>query len=269
MMLNKLLFILVLFAYTLNIQTAFSQPNAQTNTTDSQVEVMVLGTFHFSHTPDYYDIMSSGQQKELKKILNSLEDFTPTKIMLEASYTDTAKFDSLYTKYREGEHLLSSNERQQVGFRLADQLNHEKIYVVDYKLSWPYQEVMSWAKENKPEFIDFYNKWKQDINSYEAELYKNDTLREHLLWLNSDSYRDRLKALRMKRLELGAGSNFVGTKPISSSFERNLKIFANVTKYAEAGDRIFVLFGASHGYFLREFVDMHPEMKLVEVEDYL
>ena len=266
---NKFLFTTIFFCCTLIVQPAFPQSNSQADDPDSQIEVMVFGTFHFHHAPDYYDIMSSKQQKELKKILSSLADFKPTKIALEASYKDSATFDSLYDRYRTDSHTLISNERQQVGFRLADWLNHEKIYVVDYELAWPYQKVMSWAKENKPEFMDFYDKWKQDINSYEEKLYQNATLREHLLWLNSDPYRDRLKSLRMKRLELGAGSNFVGTKPISSSYERNLKIFANITKYAEAGDRIFVLFGASHGYFLREFVRMHPDMKLVQVSEYL
>ncbi len=73
----------------------------------------------------------------------------------------------------------------------------------------------------------------------------------------------------MKRLELGAGSNFVGAKPISSSFKRNLKIFSNIINIAQSGDRIITIFGASHGYFLREFVQMHPDTELIETLDYL
>lgn len=267
---NLLILIVGFFCFILTNQPAFAQ---QSNLTDSssgsQIEVMFLGTFHFHHAPDYYDIKEADHQEELKKVLDSLSEFRPTKIALEASYHDSAKFDSLYKSYLDGEHILSSNERQQLGFRLAERLNHNELYCVDYKQAWPYQEVMSWAKENVPEFINFYQNWKENINSYEEQFYREATLTEHLQWLNSKSYRDRLKNLRMRRLELGAGSNFVGVKPISSSYERNLKIFANITKYAKPGDRIIVIFGASHGYFLREFVQMHPDMKLIEVSNYL
>ena len=44
----------------------------------------------------------------------------------------------------------------------------------------------------------------------------------------------------------------MGAKPISSFYERNLDIFA-----------------ASHEYFLRVIVQMHPDTKLVETLDYL
>jgi len=243
---------------------------AQANNQDSQkVKVMVLGTFHFHHAPDYFDILSPANQQQLDSVINSIAEFEPTKITLEASYKDSAKFDSLYQQFRAGKHQLTSNERQQLGFRLADQFDHETVYPVDYILRWPYQEVMSWAEKNQPSFLEFYDQWQKKGAVYEEELYKNATLTEHLQWLNSKSYRDRLKKLRMKRLELGAGSNFVGAKPISSSYERNLKIFANIIKYAEPGDRIIAIFGASHGYFLREFVQMHPDTKLVETLDYL
>lgn len=249
--------------------SVFAQIPDESGKENAKVEVMVLGTFHFHHAPDYYDIMTPRHQQELDRVLSSVAEFKPTKIMLEATYKDSAKFDSLYQKYRAGQLTLTRNERQQLGFRLADRLNHNTVYTVDYILRWPYGEVMGWAKENAPEFMQFYENWNKSIDSYEEKLYREATLSEHLRWLNSDSYRQRLKNLRMRRLELGAGSNFMGSKPIASSYERNLKIFANIMRYAEPGDRIITIFGASHGYFLREFVQMHPDTKLVEVLDYL
>lgn len=251
------------------ISHVFAQSPDKLGKESSKVEVMVLGTFHFHHSPDYYDINTPRHQQELDQVLASLAEFAPGKIMLEATYKDSTKFDSLYQKYRAGDLDLSRNERQQLGFRLADRLDHEAVYTVDYILSWPYGEVMGWAEKNAPEFMQFYENWNKSIDSYEEELYREATLAEHLRWLNSDDYRDRLKSVRMRRLELGGASNFMGAKPISSSYERNLKIFANIMKYAEPGDRIMTIFGASHGYFLREFVQMHPDTELVESLDYL
>lgn len=258
-----------LLAFLLMSHTSIAQSTQHKDSKHQKIQVMVLGTFHFHHAPDFFDIMSPSNQKQLDTVINSIAEFQPTKITLEASFKDSAKFDSLYQQYRAGNHQLTNNERQQLGFRLANRFDHETVYSVDYILRWPYQEVMSWAKENKPSFLDFYDQWQKEGDEYEEELYKNATLTEHLEWLNSKSYRNRLKKLRMKRLELGAGSNFVGVKPISSSYERNLKIFANIIKYAEPGDRIITIFGASHGYFLREFVQMHPNTELIETLDYL
>lgn len=261
----KLLYLLL--GFTLIAGNVFAQ---QDKTTDaSEIQIMVLGTFHFHHAPDYFNIMSEQSQEEVKTVIESLAEFKPTKIALEASYKDSSKFDSLYKKYKAGRHQLNNNERQQLGFRLADRFDHKTVYAVDYILRWPYGEVMGWAEEHAPEFMEFYQEWKETMDQYEEPLYRKATVTEHLQWLNSAEYRDLLKEVRMRRMELGAGSNFMGVKPISSSYERNLKIFANIMKHAEPGDRIIAIFGASHGYFLREFVQMHPDTKLVETLDYL
>lgn len=250
-------------------QSVIAQSQGTIIERNPKIKVMVIGTFHFHHSSDQYDIMTPKHQKELDKVLSSLARFEPTKIMLEASYKDSARFDSLYKKYRSGNLSLAVNERQQLGFRLANRLNHNTVYTVDYILQWPYGEVMGWAEENAPEFINFYENWNQRMDNYQERLFREATLSDILGWLNSEDYRDRLKNVRMRRLELGAASNFMGAKPISSSYERNLKIFANIMRYAEPGDRIVTIFGASHGYFLREFVQMHPDTKLIESLDYL
>ncbi len=236
---------------------------------ESQTKVMVLGTFHFHKTPDFYDIMDEDKQQELKAVINSLTGFRPDKIALEASYKDSAKIDSLYQRYVAGTHELTNNERQQLGFRLAEKLNHPSVYSIDYKQPWPYGKVMKWAKENKPGYIEFYKNWKKSIGSYQDSLFKHATLRENLKWLNSKPHDDRLHEVRMRTAELGGGSNFVGTKTMASSYERNLKIFSNLAHIAESGDRILVIYGSGHNYFLKEFVEMHPDMNLVEVADYL
>lgn len=259
--------ILGLLTSSLTAQVSFAQSSGTKD--NKKIEVMVLGTFHFHHSPDYYDVMSKNSQKEVNAVINSLAEFKPSKIALEASYKDSAKFDSLYRKYRSSRHQLISNERQQLGFRLADRFDHKTVYSVDYELRWPYGKVMGWAKENAPEFMEFYRGWKEKMDKLEEPLYKNSTITEHLRWLNSEKYRDLLKEVRMRRMELGGTSNFVGVETLSSSFERNLKIFSNIMHYAKPGDRIIAIFGASHGYFLREFAEMHPDTKLVETLDYL
>jgi Family of unknown function (DUF5694) len=48
-------------------------------------------------------------------------------------------------------------------------------------------------------------------------------------------------------------------------YQRNAKIFAKLSLVAKPGDRILVLFGYGHNYWLRHFVNQMPGYKLVDV----
>jgi hypothetical protein len=70
-------------------------------------------------------------------------------------------------------------------------------------------------------------------------------------------------------LEVGADSPFVGLEPTAKLYRRNLRIFANLTRIAEPGDRILIIYGASHAHFFRDFIASHPRMTVVDPLDYL
>lgn len=266
---NKSILFVALLGLILTTHNTLAQTNQSFEKRSQKIEVMVVGTFHFHHAPEFYDITAPSKQKELKSVINSLAEFQPTKIALEASYKDSAKFDSLYKQYRAGNHQLTSNERQQLGFRLADRFNHITVYPIDHQQPWPYGEVMGWANENSPDFLKIYDEWKNSMNSYQDSLYNHAALTDILKWLNSEEHNKRLDEIRIQRSTLGKASNYVGVKTLTSSYNRNLKIFANLVRYAEAGDRIIVIYGSGHNNFLKKFVQMHPDTKLVETLDYL
>ena len=50
---------------------------------------------------------------------------------------------------------------------------------------------------------------------------------------------------------------------------RNLRIFANLMKVAEPGDRIFMMFGAGHQPFLRPLLKNSPRVEFVDPMEYL
>ncbi|MGM0589389.1 MAG: DUF5694 domain-containing protein [Bacteroidota bacterium] len=233
------------------------------------IQVMVLGSFHFHQVVDQYDVKSESHQKELKAVITSIADFKPDKIALEAPHKDAAQYDSLYRSYVQGKHVLTRNERQQLGFRIANRLNHEEIFSIDVKQPWPYAEIMRWAEEHNPQFLEFYSAWKKEMSNISDSLYQEASLMEILRWLNSKEYQDKLAAVRLRRSELGKGENYVGVKPMASSYERNLKIFSNLARAAQWGDRILVIYGSGHNYFLEELVSLHPDMSLVDVSEYL
>ena len=47
------------------------------------------------------------------------------------------------------------------------------------------------------------------------------------------------------------------------------RIFARLTQNAKPGDRVIVVFGAGHAYWLRHFVETTPGFALVEPDRYL
>ncbi len=50
---------------------------------------------------------------------------------------------------------------------------------------------------------------------------------------------------------------------------RNAKIFGKLMQAAKPGDRVLVVFGAGHGYWLRQFAQTTVGYRLVDVVPYL
>jgi hypothetical protein len=52
-------------------------------------------------------------------------------------------------------------------------------------------------------------------------------------------------------------------------YARNAEIFSNIAEFAEPGDRILVIYGSGHSYWLRHFAQETPGFELVEAVSYL
>jgi hypothetical protein len=129
--------------------------------------------------------------------------------------------------------------------------------------------VMTWAQQHKPSFVRYAKRWREQLNTITDSLHRTATVREILLHLNSDRFLDRIQAMRMRTLEVGAGGNYIGVEPPASVARRNMRIFANLLAAAEPGDRILIVYGTGHSHYFREYVRDHPEMELVYPKEYL
>jgi hypothetical protein len=67
----------------------------------------------------------------------------------------------------------------------------------------------------------------------------------------------------------GADSSFAGLEPTAELYRRNLRIFANLARMAEPGDRVLVIYGANHASYFRDFIGDHSQMRVVDPLDYL
>ncbi len=240
-----------------------------------EIEVMILGTSHFGNPGQdvinikFPDVLQPKYQDQINKVIKNLSEFQPTKIALEATPDYKAKIDSMYNAYLEGTHSLSRNERQQLGFRLAGEFNHEQVYSIDHDGEFPFQSVLDFAKEHQPEFVEQFQKLSKYVENRNQSLVSNSTIREILQKKNSPEYLAVQRHFYAETASVGNDKTFVGAKLVSEWHERNIKIFSSLSQIAEPGDRIIVIFGSGHAPLLRYFVESDLQMKLVEPNDYL
>ena len=104
----------------------------------ARADVLLLGTFHFDdpvfddYKPQFpWDPFSPEHQREIEEVVELLAHYGPTRIALEWPANRQAELDSLYTAYLAGAITLRANEREQLGFRLARRLGHDRVYAVD------------------------------------------------------------------------------------------------------------------------------------------
>lgn len=252
------------------------QMNAQVPVNhQEEIEVMILGTTHFENPGQdvinivFPDVLQPKYQSQIDKVIEDLSEFQPTKIALEARPDFKAEIDSMYKSYIAGEHSLSRNERQQLGFKLAGKMNHDQVYSIDHGGEFPFQAVLDFAKEHQPEFVEQFEKLSKYVENRNQELVSSNTIPEILRKKNSPEYLEVQRHFYAETASVGNDTTFVGADLVSKWHERNIKIFSSLSQIAEPGDRIIVIFGSGHAPLLRYFVESDLQMKLVEPNDYL
>lgn len=229
-------------------------------------KVMVLGSTHFFRQPEL--VMPPDRQRQVEAVVEALAGFRPTKVLVEEEPADSVELDSLYRAYREGRHELTPNERQQIGFRLADRMGLDRVWAVDYQHPWPMDKVTSFAERHDSAYMAFRKRWGERTAAL-RDSAERGTLSDLFRFYNSPALLSHIQAMRVRTMEVDAGGTYVGLEPNISIWRRNMRIFANIARLTEPGDRVFIVYGTGHAYFFRKWVLQHPEMELVEPGDYL
>lgn len=236
-------------------------------------QILILGSPHFGATGDYaggsgVDILEAGRQKEVEEIVGLLEAFRPTKIAVEVPVEMDSAYRARYAAYRDGKAELRRDETEQIGFRLARRLGHPQLHAIDSKLDEDLPRVMQWAAANgDTAFLSGVQTFVARIREESAADAKRP-LRDVLRRANTPEY-DALHWAYLRMARVGTPSDPVGASVVADRYERNLRIFANLARIVEPGDRVLAIYGASHGKLLREFVRESGDYELVHPERYL
>lgn len=240
-----------------------------------RAQVMVLGTHHFANPGADYanaqvdDVLTPRRQAEIAEVARALAEFRPTRIAVEVPPAADSAINARYRAYRAGAHALQRDETEQIGYRLAAMLDHERVYPVDYRLDMDVGAVMQFAAQNgQGELAQRMGTVVQEIMAEANERLRTGTLGAALADINS-ARSDSLHGWYLVMATVGRDAEYPGAAQVANWYTRNLHIFANIARVAQPGERVLVIMGDGHGPLLRQFIDQSPELELVSVQPYM
>lgn len=259
---------------------AIAPPVFAANPASSRVPVMIVGLAHFVahndvHNSQFGNVESAAFQDQIKKLLDALASFQPTKVLIEGPYADSPIKDK-YKRYLEGTYTLGSNEIYQLGFRLAAMSKNRDIYpidTVDTATAFPFDYdklTVSAATHNQSAILTAKNAHAAAFLARERTLEAKGELFALLQFLNSpDALYDSASSY-MYLAQIGGGTDYSGADLVSYWYARNLHIYANIRRTIDSeNDRVIVFIGAGHAHQLRDYVQLSPDLQLIDPEDYL
>lgn len=254
--------------------------NSRSESAFGKVPVAVLGTFHFSNPgldvveqQSVKDVLSPQGQTEIEALLDLLEKFRPTKIVVEWDIKEDSLLCRRYEDFINDRFELSSNEIYQLGFKLGKRLGHPNIRAVDSPMYFAHEE-------DSLLFDDDYRSRYPVALRYDYEPFYRETdslkavlsLPDYLKLLNrADIQLKEHQAYLTKYAPVGAADNYVGADVVSNWYKRNLRIYANICRITDftKDERILVVIGAGHSYLLNQFFDESPDYTVVTVDEIL
>ena len=211
-------------------------------------------------------------------VAEGLRRFHPTAVAVERIATDTTTLlDQRYPAFTPADLLTNPDERAQIGYRLANLEGLTRVYAIDEQPDdgerdyFPFDKLMTWVTAHGQEAeLAALN---APVAAYAADLsarQRTETLGALLADTNrADHPVNGNLDLYYGLLRFGDAVDQPGAELNSGWYERNAKIFAKLMLTAKPGDRIVVVYGAGHAYWLRHFVQNTPGYVLVDSVPYL
>lgn len=233
------------------------------------------------------DVLTDERQQELSDLTDVLQDWQPDSVAVERPAERQDDLNELYRQYHSGKLSYGEefeidpvhpdrdspvsdcrSEVIQVGFRLADRLDHERVYPVDY----PMTLAADFDEEERADLADPAQMQKRARSVTDVELVDpqrkqqeierhltESTITEHLCFLN------RKEQLRFNHELLFAGSlagaeqRYDGSRMLSAWYERNIRIVENLWRATtDETDRVLLLIGSGHVNVLEHLLSEAP-----------
>ena len=262
---------------------AGSQAWAQKPPAEKPVQVMVVAAWHFDNpgadlvNVKADDVLVPKRQRELEEVTARLARFRPTKVAVEREAKTPDLALPAYRQFTQATLGRQRGEEVQIGFRLAKRLGHAAVYGIDEQTGagepdyFPFGKVAEYAgAHGKGEWLNgLFGPAKAKQADFERRQPRH-TMAQLLAVENDRAANDAMhRSGYYALLTLGDGEAQPGAELNAYWYMRNAKIFSKLAHVAEPGDRIVVVFGGGHAYWLRHFAESTPGFELVDAQPYL
>ena len=245
-------------------------------------EVMILGTYHMGNpgrdlaNMEADDVTRPQRQAELAAVVESLAAWRPTKVLVELERPAPFTVDR-FRAFRPEDLATDRNEVVQIAFRLAHRLGHAEVYGFDESGAegepeyFQFGRIQDWANAHgRGAVVEEMLGYFRSMVGEDGRAQAGHSIAELLLRQN-DPERDRRNHARghYTFLDFGDADNQVGAEFNSYWYMRNAKMFAKIDLIAEPGDRVLVLVGSGHRYWLTHFAELTPGFFQVDPRPWL
>lgn len=244
-------------------------------------QVMVLGTFHFSQ-----DVLEEKNQAGIQQLLSSLKAYQPSKILLEWEPKRFAELNGAYQRFLQDSFDISerSNEVFQLGFRFAKEMGHDSVYLFDDQTEYigsleafrtkddPFSFDLfgEYARQEDQGFFDAHQEALTYVYTRNLRFMDKLDLKSRIALMNSPAHQ-QINAQRMHMFEVRVGiqKNWVGPDWLGRWYRRNVRMMANALILSEPGDRVLIIVGDNHKWFLDRLFEDTPDFELMSSWEYL
>lgn len=255
------------------IQNDLASPKVVTE----KIPVLNFGTFHMGFTTDgtttKFDEHDKKNQLAVHEIAKKLAAFKPTVLIIETPPKNNGFYQEQYEAYVKDPDMFfkDPSEVELLAYELGRLAGTEKIYGIDHKMNYNYR--VGESIDNQIDSLT-YNSYKKNPFYHTPDLQVNRDsldLLGKLLLTNHEQYLDFLITINADILtHAGTKGEFEGADEAAKYYQRNLRMYANLNRlHLTEKDRVFILMGASHTAFFRDFMSRSPKYQMVPTFDYL
>lgn len=255
---------------------------ASPGTAAEPVQVMVLGTYHFDNpgrdlnNVKADDVLKPQRQAELEALASAIARFRPTKIMLERIAPTADLTDPNFTFFTPASLRTERDERYQIGYRLAHLLKLPRVYAIDEQPKngepdyFPFGAVAEYAQANRmgDRLKQIMAQPAMETKAFE-ERQRTMSIAELLLHQNDPAGFQSSIGGYYETLAIGDTERQPGADLNAMWYLRNAKIFGKLMTVVQPGDRVLVIYGSGHNYWLRHFAKETPGYRNVDPVPFL
>lgn len=246
--------------------------------TREKATVMILGSTFFTNpginvfNTKMDDVLAPKRQREMEQLVTQLKAFGPTKIAVYVDERDDEEINVNYQRHLEGTYELTRSLHDQIGFRLAKQMGHAKLYCV---ADWPeHRPIYHEIDDSLLDYATFAETHNQEhlLWSISSSGVKVRADVDGTVWVEREGYEplidmyirmndpEQLRADHqpyLRTARIGLKDQYPGANWVAHWwYAHNLKNFVNLTRITEStDDRILLVVGAGHVYLIQQFLE--------------